>query len=118
MTTEDTMKHFSPLEVTRAHAARALQHMLLCPSNEDLKYGIKNNIIGHNNLKARDVNIAEKMWGPSEPLLKGKTPKLKSKMDREDERCELPEDSNETFQNITLFIDVMHVCQSIAFPRK
>ena len=81
VTMEDTMKHFSPLEVTRASAVRKLQHMLLCPSDQDLKHAIDNNIIGHNNLKAKDVNIAKKLWGTSEPLLKGKTPKLKSKMD-------------------------------------
>ena len=39
-------------------------------------------------------------------------------MDREDKRYKLPEDLNETFQNITLFIDVMHVNQLLFLVSK
>jgi len=109
MTSEGNAKHFSPLEVTRAKVTRNLQHKLLCPSEEDLKHAIENNIIGCSGLKAKDVDNARKIWGPSEPKLRGKTPALKSRMDREDERTDLPEELREKFQNVTLFIDVMHV---------
>ena len=97
MTTEDTMKYFSYSEVTRANAAHKLQNILLCPNDEDLNHAIEHNIIGHNNLKAKDVNIAKKLRGTSEQLLKGKTPKLKSKMEREDQQLEIPDDLNDKF---------------------
>ena len=82
--------------------------MIICPNEEDLKHAIENNIIGYSDLKGKDVNTVTKLWGPSEPTLKGKTPAQKSKMDREDEKMDLQEELTDKFQNITLFIDVMH----------
>ena len=66
-----------------------------------MKHAIENNIIGYSDLKGKDVNNARKLWGPSEPTLKGKTPAKKSGMEREDERMDLPEELNDKFQNVT-----------------
>ena len=63
----------------------------------------------YSNVKGKDVDKIRKLWGPSEPTLKGKTPALKNKMDREDKKMDLPEELTDKFQNITLFIDIIHV---------
>ena len=88
--------------------------MLMGPSDRDLSYAIENNTIGYNTLRRKDVSNAKETFGPSESVLKAKTVQKKSKMVREDEERELPEQVMEKFKSITLFLDVMHV-NGIAF---
>ena len=73
-------KHFSNLECTRAKSARNLQNVPMGLSDKDLAYTIKNNTIGYNTLRRKDVNNAKEIFGPSESIFKAKTVQKKSKI--------------------------------------
>ena len=70
---------------------------------------IYHNIISNNAFQFIDVRNAKKIYNLSEPSLKGKYIKRKSKLPREDGVLERPEEINQKFESIVLFIDVMHV---------
>ena len=99
ITVKDQEKHFSNLECTRAKSARNLQNVLMGPSDRELSYAIENNTIGYNTLRRKDVSNAKEIFGPSESVLKAKTVQKKSKMVREDEERELPEQIMEKFKS-------------------
>ena len=84
------------------------------PSDKDLSYTIENNTIGYNTPRRKDVRNAKDIFGPSGSILKAKTIQKKSKMIREDEERELPEQVMEKFRSIALYVDVIHV-NGIAF---
>ena len=48
ITTEGRKEEYSSLDCTRARKLRELQHVLACPSDNDLANAIENNVIGHN----------------------------------------------------------------------
>ena len=115
ITVKDNTKEYSSLDCTRARKIRELQHILACPANEDLVNAIKNNVIGNNSFGRKDIHIANKVFGPSMPSLKGKMVQRKSKLQREDEPISVPPTIVEQFKHgVTLSIDVMHV-NKIAF---
>ena len=67
-------------------------------------------MIGHKSFGRRDIKIAQDIFGPSVPMMKGKTNKHKSKLPREDECLSIPPTVIQQFKDgITLSIDVMHV---------
>lgn len=110
VTIEGKEKEYSSLDCTRARKLRDLQHVLVCPSDNDLSNAIENNVIGHNSFGQNDIKIANNIFGPSVPTLKGKTVKWKSKLPREDECLSIPPTVVERFkEGITLSINVMHV---------
>ena len=55
------------------------------------------------------MKVATGIWGKSEYGLKGKTPELKSKLMREDEALDMPDEIKDKFDNISLVVDVMHI---------
>jgi hypothetical protein len=101
--------HFSTIDCRRAAKVRELQEALACPSDVDLANAVENNIIGNNPFTRRDVRIAKKIFGPDEPAMKGKTVKSKSKMPREDDISDIPDNIIKEYSKIHLSIDVMHV---------
>ena len=69
---------------------RELQHMLLCWSDDELCHAVDHNIIGNNALRWIDIRNAKKIYDPSEPSLKRKYIKRKSKLPRKDIALERP----------------------------
>ena len=103
------------MDCTRARKLRELQHVLACPSNNDLANAIENNVIGHNFFTQKEIKIANNIFGPSIPGLKGKIVKQKSKLPQEDKSISIPPTIVEYFKaGITLSINVMHV-NKVAF---
>ena len=66
---------YTSLECTRARKIGELQHVLACPSNNDLANAIENNAIGKNSFAWKYIKISDNSFGPSVPELKGKTMK-------------------------------------------
>ena len=107
---EEKEKEYLSLDCTRARKLRELQHVLACPSDNDLANAIENNVIGHNSFRHNDIKIANNIFSPSVPTMKDKTVKRKSKLPREDEYVSIPPTVDERFKDgITLSVDVMHV---------
>jgi hypothetical protein len=64
---------FSKKQLEQAKTARDFQAKVGHPSTHDLKSVIKLNLIANCPVTAEDVDRAEKIYGPSLPILKGKT---------------------------------------------
>ena len=112
---EGKEKEYSNLDCTRARKLKELQHVLACPSDNDLANAIENNVIGHNLFGCNDIKIANDIFGPSVPTMKGKTVKHKSKLPREDKCVSIPPTVVEWFNDgIILLVNVMHV-NKVAF---
>ena len=76
-TVEENMKFYTPREVARAKTARDLLAALGTPSIADLKAAIAMNAIAGLPVTTKDVDLAEKIFGPDLGTLKGKTTRRK-----------------------------------------
>ena len=81
---------YSPLDRKRAIAVQSLKEHLLFPSNIDLANTIDYNILGTYQFNQRDIQIANKIYGPSVAAIKGKSTKRPNKMDQSDIVTEIP----------------------------
>lgn len=81
----------------------------MCPRNLDLAHAIEHNIIGNHEYRREDITNANRIYGRSEAMLKGKVVKQKSKLPREDEMLPLPKCIMNKLKNITLVMDLMHI---------
>ena len=70
-------KFYTPREVARAKKARDLLAALGTPSIADLKAAIAMNAIAGLPLTTKDVDLAEKIFGPDLGTLKSKTTRCK-----------------------------------------
>ena len=70
---KDNKSDFTSREIARAKKARDLYHGLGVPSVKDFKAIIRMNAIKDNPITMEDVDIAEKIYGPSISSMKGKT---------------------------------------------
>jgi hypothetical protein len=64
---------FSKKQIVQAKTARDFQTKMGHPSTQDLKSMIKLNLIANCPVTTEDVDRAETIFGPSLPILKGKT---------------------------------------------
>ena len=88
-----------------------LQHLLLCPSDDDMLHAVNYNILGNNSYWRVDVRNATKIFGKSKTAIKGKSVTKKSKLPREDVAIERQSEIERKFQSVTLSVDVMHINQ-------
>ena len=102
---------FLALDQQRAEMVRQLQEALTYPSDNDFAHALEHNLIGNTPYNRREINIANKIYGPSMNSLKGKLTKRKSKLPREDEKSKLPSYIIENYQNIHIGIDIFFVNQ-------
>ena len=58
---------------TGAKRVRKLLHILGCPTNHHLKQVLRQNIVMNCQVTIKDVDVAEKVYGPDVGLIKGKT---------------------------------------------
>ena len=71
-TVENNKVIYSPSQITKANAARKLQHELGWPVTQKLKELIKNNFLINCSVNVEDVNRALQIYGVPEPLLYGR----------------------------------------------
>ena len=72
-TVKEESEGFSKRQFKQAKAARHFQGKVRHPSTQDFKSIVKSNLIVNCPVTAEDINRAEKIYGPSVPILKGKT---------------------------------------------
>ena len=70
---KDTSEGYSQRQIQQAKMAREFQAKVGHPSTRDLKNIIKSNMIANCPVTPADIDRAEKIYGPSVPILKGKT---------------------------------------------
>ena len=71
------MKFHTPREIKNAKKARDLLAAVGFPTIADLKTAIATNAIANLKVTTRDVDLAEKIFGPDLGTLKGKTTRRK-----------------------------------------
>ena len=72
-TVKDTSEGYSDIQIQKAKEAREFQAKVSHPSTRDLKNIVKTNMIANCPVMVADIERAEKIFGPSVPILKGKT---------------------------------------------
>jgi hypothetical protein len=72
-TVESESQGYSKRQIEQAKTARDFQAKVGHPSTQDLKSIVKSNLIVNCPVTAEDIDRAEKIYGPSVPILKGKT---------------------------------------------
>ena len=107
-TLEENLKFHTPREISRAKAAKRLIEALGSPSVRDLKSLILMNAIANCPINTKDIDIAEKIFGPDLGTLKGKTTRKKA-LPLVTDQIELPRALYSQLDNIRLCMDVMFV---------
>ena len=73
MSTNKNKLGFTDRQVEQAHRARELYHMCGAPPIEVLKLLLKAGFLHNCPITSKDINNAEKIFGPDIPTLKGRT---------------------------------------------
>jgi len=79
-----------------------------CPTVENFKAILKQNLIKNCPVTVEDVNIAEKFFGPDIGTLKGKSTRPNPPVVRDD-LIEIPKELKQEHKDITLCMDIMFV---------
>ena len=74
---EENKMGYTGHQFEQAKRARRLYHLVGAPTIENFKHRIRSNIIKDCPVTEKDVNIAEKIFGPDVGMLKGKTTRCK-----------------------------------------
>jgi len=107
-TTEENKKGYTQRQFERAKQARKLYHILGCPTVENYKHILRQNLIKNCPVTIEDVTIAEKIFGPDIGSLKGKSTRSRPQPVKED-LIEIPRELTEQHQDLTLCLDIMFV---------
>ena len=107
-TVEENMKFHTPREIKRAKLARDLIAALGSPSVADLKAAIAMNAIANLPVTMKDVDIAEKIFGPDLGTIKGKTTRRKP-LPMVTDQIAIPPQLYEKRDALDLCIDIMFV---------
>ncbi|CAJ1944663.1 unnamed protein product [Cylindrotheca closterium] len=110
---EKNKEGFTNKQVKRANVARSGYHMMGAPGAELFKLAIRGNFFKNCPITEEDVNISEKIYGPSVSTIKGKqkrpTPKAVV-----DDWIEMPKELLKHNLNLDLCIDIMFI-NNVAF---
>jgi hypothetical protein len=98
-----TQRHFE-----NAKRGRQLYHIARCPTVENSKHILPQNIIKNCPVTADDVNIAKKIFGGDIGALKGKSTRSKQTPVKDD-LVEIPPNLLRQHQHFTYSMDIMHV---------
>jgi len=107
-TVKDTSEGYSQQQLHKAKLAREFQAKVGHPSTPDLKNIIKSNMIANNPHSVADVDRAEKIYGPSVPILKGKTVR-KTPIPVASDYIAVPKSVLQANKNVTLFGDIFFI---------
>ena len=113
-TVKERSEGYSLRQVNLAKAARELQAKVGHPSTADLKNIIKSNMIMNCPVSVADVDRAEKIFGPSMPILKGKTTRTAPEPIVSD-YVAVPRNIIEANKEITLFGDIFFINRQTPF---
>jgi hypothetical protein len=108
VTVDDNMKHFSKRQVTSAEKARSLLAGMAFPSSQDYDWILRSNQVQECPVTVEDAKIANKIWGPDVPSLKGKTTRRTPPAVRSD-IVEIPVEIQQLHRNVTMSIDIFFV---------
>jgi len=100
--------HFTKRKYDDAVKARKLYHIVGCPSVENFKAIIRQNILTNCPVTVADVDAAKKIFGPNIGTLKGKSTIPTSPVVKDD-LVEIPMEIKELHKDIILCIDIMFV---------
>ena len=107
-TVEENKTYYSKAQVKRAELARATLFKIGLPSVRDFKHLIRYNLINNCPVTLKDVDLAERIFGPSIANLKGKTTRTRPTPVRQD-IVSIPEALKEPHKDVTLDIDILFV---------
>ena len=82
---EENKTGYTERQFEQAKRARRLYHSVGAPTVENFKHMLRSNIIKDCPVTERDVNIAEKIFGPDIGALKGRTTRRKPSAVKEDQ---------------------------------
>jgi hypothetical protein len=111
-TVKENMMGYTQRQFENAKRARRLYHIVGCPTFENFKHILRQNIIKNCPVTAEDVNIAEKIFGGDIGTLKSKSTQRRPTPVRDD-LVEIPPELLEQHQDLTFCMDIMghHVCE-------
>ena len=107
-TVEENKSGYTQRQFENAKKARKLYHIIGCPTVENFKSILRQNIIRNCPVTVDDVNIAEKIFGPDIGSLKGKSTRSKPNPVKSD-LIEIPSELKIKHQDLTLCMDIMFV---------
>ena len=108
VTVEDNMKPFSKRQIIAAEKARTLLAGMAFPSDLDYKWILRSNQVQECPITPEDARIADKIWGPNVPSLKGKTTR-KTPPAVPSDIVEIPMEIRQLHRNVTISIDIFFV---------
>jgi hypothetical protein len=85
-----------------------LYHIIECPSIENFKAILRQNIIKTCPVTIEDVNVAERIFGPDIGTLKGKSTRKKPTPVKSD-LIEIPRELKQLHQDLTFCMDIMFI---------
>ena len=104
----ENWRGYTDQQYDRAKRARKLYHIIGTPTVENFKALLHMNAIQICPVMVKDVKIAERIFGPDMPSLKGKSTRRKPKPVRKD-LVEIPAEITEKHHDIELCMDTMFV---------
>ena len=107
-TINENRNFYSARQFEHAKRARDMYHAIGTPSIADFKAVIRMNAIGNNPVATKDIDLAEKIFGPDIGHLKGKSTRRMAAPVVNDE-IEIPRELIRSQRDITLCIDAMRV---------
>jgi hypothetical protein len=107
-TVQENKKGYTQRQFEDAKQARKLYHIIGCPTTENFKAILRQNIIRNCPVTVEDVNIAERIFGPDIGTLKGKSTRTKPIPVKSD-LIEIPPELKKLHKNLTLCMDILFV---------
>jgi hypothetical protein len=99
---------YTKREFEGAKQARKLYHTLGCPTVENFKHILRQNIIKNCPVTIGDVSTAERIFGPDIGTLRGKSTR-KVPVPEKTDKIEIPNELKEMHKVLTLCIDIMFI---------
>ena len=107
-TVTENRKGYTQRQFENAKRARMLYHAVGCPTVENFKHILRQNIIKNCPVTIEDVNIAEKIFGADVGALKGKTTRRRPTPVKDD-LVEIPPEIIEQHHDLVFCMDIMYV---------
>ena len=107
-TVEKNKEGFTKRQVERANKARSGYHMMGAIDPKLFKLAIRGNFFKNCPITEADIDVAEKIYGPSASTFKGKT-KRKTPQAVVDDWIEIPKELLESNEKLDLCIDIMFI---------